>query len=140
MGVNIANKEFIPIVIAAALWGKSWSGRVVCCRCDNEAVVAVLNKRTSRDGDLMHLLRCLIFFEAQFSFKLVATHIAGSLNTRADDLSRNKLMSFLRVADQATVHGQSVPPQPLLDMLINNKPDWTSPVWRDLFRYTLRMV
>ena len=138
--INIATKELIPIVVAAALWGKMWSGQVVCSRCDNEAVVAVINKRTSRDADLMHLLRCLIFFEASFSFKIVATHIAGSQNTLADHLSRDKLSLFLHELAHTSVTGQSVPPQPLLDMLINHKPDWTSPVWRDLFRRTLNMV
>ena len=73
-------------MIAAAMWGRCWSGQVVCCRCDNSAVVAVLNRRTSRDSELMHLLRCLIFFEAKFSFRMVSAHIVGSQNTLADQL------------------------------------------------------
>ena len=138
--VNIATKELIPIVMAAAMWGKAWEGQVVCCRCDNDAVVAVLNKRTSRDQDLMHLLRCLSFFEARFSFRAVASHIPGVQNSLADDLSRNKLSSFLQAMGQATLSSQSKPPQPLVDMLINHKPDWTSSAWRRLFSTTLRMV
>ena len=47
---NIATKEMIPIVIA---WGRRWAGMVVCCRCDNNAVVAVLNNRTSKE-ELVH--------------------------------------------------------------------------------------
>ena len=54
--------------------GQVWVGQVVCSRCDNEAVVSVINKRTCRDADLMHLLWCMIFFEARFTFKMVATH------------------------------------------------------------------
>jgi len=135
--VNIATKELIPIVMAAAMWGKAWGGLVVCCRCDNDAVVAVVNRRTSRDQDLMHLLRCLSFFEAAFSFRVVASHIPGVENTLADDLSRNKLSSFLQAMGQSH---QSIPLQPLLDMLVNYKPDWTSPAWRRLFSATLRMV
>ena len=138
--VNIATKEMIPIVIAAAMWGKAWEGEVVCCRCDNEAVVAVLNKRSSKDPDLMHLLRCLTFFEAKFSFRVVATHIAGAKNTLADDLSRDNLSSFLKAAGHMALSGQSIPPQPLLDMLINHKVDWTLPTWRRMFRDTLDMV
>ena len=137
---NIATKELIPIVLAAAMWGKVWEGQVVCCRCDNEAVVAVLNRRTSRDQDLMHLLRCLSFFEARFSFRAIASHISGAQNYLADDLSRNKLSSFLQAADQVTLSHQVKPPQPLLDMLVNTKPDWTSQVWRKMFNDTLRMV
>ena len=138
--VNIATKELIPIVLAAAMWGKAWEGQVVCCRCDNEAVVAVLNRRTCRDQDLMHLLRCLSFFEAMFSFRAIASHISGAQNCLADDLSRNKLPSFLQAVGQATLSRQFKPPQPLLDMLVNVKPDWTSQVWRRMFSDTLKEV
>ena len=92
---NIAVKELIPVVVATALWGRYWEGRVVLARCDNEAVVAVLNKRTSKVPEMMHLLRCLAFFEAVHSFSVKSAHIRGADNTLADDLSRDKLDSFL---------------------------------------------
>ena len=114
------------------MWGKNWEGQVVCCQCDNEAGVAVLNRRTSRDQDLMHLLQCLSFFEANFGFSVVAKHIPGTQNSLADDLSRDKLSSFLQARDQATLSLQSKPPEPLL----NYRPDWTSPAWRGMFRDT----
>ena len=44
---NIAIKELIPIIIAAAVWGQHWMDQVVCCQCDNIALVSVLNNRTS---------------------------------------------------------------------------------------------
>ena len=112
----------------------------MCCQCDNEAVVAVLNRRTSGDQDLMHLLRCLSFFEAKFGFRVVAKHIPGTQNSLADDLSIDKLSSFLQARDQVTLSLQSKPPQPLLDMVINYKPDWISPAWRGMFRDTLKMA
>ena len=34
--------KFIPIVIAAAVWEREWQGKVVGCKCENQAVVAVL--------------------------------------------------------------------------------------------------
>lgn len=43
----------------------------------------------------MQMLRCLFFIEAQFQFKTVATHVPGVDNELADDLSRDKLTSFL---------------------------------------------
>ena len=138
--VNIATKELIPIVIAAAIWGRAWTGLVVCCRCDNEAVVAVINKRTSKDAELMHLLRCLVFFEAKFSTRMIATPVAGVQNTLADDLSRDRLSSFLQAAENMSLTGQYFPPQPLLDMLVNHKPDWTSTAWREMFKSTLNLV
>ena len=62
----IATKELIPIILAAIAWGKMWQGSTILARCDNEAVVAVINSRYSRDEQLMHLLRCLFFTEAKF--------------------------------------------------------------------------
>ena len=47
---------------------------------DNEAVVAVLNSGYARDGVLMHLLWCLFFIAASFSFWYSACHIPGRLN------------------------------------------------------------
>lgn len=51
-------------------------------------------KRHSKNPELMHLLRCLFFIEAEHSFTLSLIHIAGVENDLADDLSRNNLSSF----------------------------------------------
>ena len=50
------------------------------------------------------------------------------------------LSSFLQAREQVTLSLQSKPPQPLLDMLINDKLDWTSPARRGMFRDTLKMA
>ena len=137
---SIATKELLPIVIAAAIWGPYWHGRVVKCKCDNQAVVAVLATRTARDQNLMHLLRCLFFFEASFQFTLIATYIAGSTNHLADDLSRDKLPSFLqKMGSQAAATPTAIPPL-LTEMLITKRPDWLSHSWRQMFRDTLNKV
>ena len=51
--------EFLPILLACAVWGREWSGKLIHYHCDNMAVVEVINSRDSRDKELMHLLRCL---------------------------------------------------------------------------------
>ena len=84
---NIAAKELLPIVIAAVILGHLWRGRQVVARCDNAAVVAVLNSRYSKDKHMMHLLRCAFFAEAYRNFKLAAVHLPGTRNVLADDLS-----------------------------------------------------
>ena len=65
---QIAVNELIPVVIAAVVWGNQWKGLDVECHSDNQAVVAVMQTRTSRDPNIMHLLRCLSFVEARFEF------------------------------------------------------------------------
>ena len=63
--LQITTKELMPVVIAAAIWGPQWSGKSVQCRCDNEAVVSILNSGTSKDPTVMGLMRCLHFFAAK---------------------------------------------------------------------------
>ena len=41
---NITIKELLPIVLAAAVWGSQWKGLTVKVRCDNAAVVAIVNR------------------------------------------------------------------------------------------------
>ena len=67
-GVDIASKELVPVVVAAALWGRQWSGSHVCFQSDNMAVVAVLNNRSAKNSLLAHLLRCFSLFSAYFAF------------------------------------------------------------------------
>ena len=87
-------KELLPILLAAIVWGRLWHAQKVLCYCDNQAVVAVLQSRSSKHYHIMHLLRCLFFVEAYFHFSLVATYVTSKDNNIADDLSRNNLSSF----------------------------------------------
>lgn len=57
---SIKYKELFPLVVAAHMWGLSWFSQVVLFHCDNESVVFILNSRTSRAPDVMHLLRLLL--------------------------------------------------------------------------------
>ena len=59
--VSIAVKEMAPIVLAAAVWGRTWHRSRVCFHCDNAAVVSVIQRRSAKDPTLLHLLRCLYF-------------------------------------------------------------------------------
>ncbi len=93
-GVNITSKERVPVVAAAALWGRQWAGSHICFHSDNMAVVAVLNNRTAKHPLLAHLLRCFSLFSAYFSFHFTAVHIPGVLNVAADALSWDSMHLF----------------------------------------------
>lgn len=88
---HITVKEMIPVVIAGALWGSLWHGRTVLLQCDNAAVVSIVNHGSSKNEQVTHLARCLAFIMAKFNFHIVANHIKGVHNIRADALSRNNL-------------------------------------------------
>ena len=138
-GWHIAAKELIPIVIAGIVWGKEWKGCRVLAQCDNAAVVAVVNKRYCQDKHLMRMLRCLFFVEAHFQFKTVATHIPGVDNDLADDLSRDKLSSFMGKYKESNPNPTFIPPL-LLQWLLQQELDWTSPNWTEQFSSIVRRV
>ena len=64
---SITYKELFPIVIAAHVWGPHFATRHVLFRTDNEAVVYILNSRTSRIPVLMRLLCHLLASAARFN-------------------------------------------------------------------------
>ena len=130
LSVNIATKEFVPVVTAAALWGRLWAGAHVCFHVDNLAVVSILNKRSARDPLLSHLLRCLFFFSAFYKFHFSAEHIPGTSNTAADALSRDNIHLFSLLVPQVQ---QVTVPASVQELLLRESPDWTSPRWTSLF-------
>ena len=132
--VDIAVKELVPIVVAAAIWGRRWYRVHVCFHSDNMAVVSILRNRSARNEIALHLLRCFYFYTAFFQFEYSAEHMPGMLNTAADALSRNNLALFSSLIPQASQSG--VPP-PIQDLLVNQRPDWGSQNWITLFVATL---
>ena len=136
---HIAAKELVPIIVAAVVWGDKWTGNRVIARCDNEAVVAVINSRYATDRTLMQMLRCLFFIEAHFQFSLSASHLPGVHNDLADDLSRNNVPSFLRKMPKVSPT-PTVIPNSLLQWLLHPNLDWTSPSWTTLFNTSVRRV
>ena len=92
---HITIKELLPIVIATAIWGIDWTNKSILCRCDNEAVVHIINTGTSKDPEVMGLMRCLHFIAAKFNLLLSATHIAGVENSLANAVSRDNLATPL---------------------------------------------
>ena len=97
-GVAIMVKELVPVVVSTATWGQTWSNLSTCFTCDNLAKVQALTKRTSRDLLVLHLLRCLSFFEAHFRFRHSTIHIPSRDNSAADALSWNRIMEFFSVS------------------------------------------
>lgn len=133
--VHITVKELLPIVLAAALWGHRWRGDSVCCRCDNAAVVAIVNSGRSKMDRAMHLMRCLSFFLARWDMSFVCQHIAGVDNSAADALSRDSLSLFQRLVPEAARDPTPIH-EGLLQCLVQGTPDWTKVDWITMFRNT----
>jgi hypothetical protein len=138
--VHMTEKEFIPIAIAATLWGGLWRGKTIQCWTDNAAVVAIVNSGRSRRSEIaMHLMRTLFFVMARFNLAIFATHVPGKENGAADALSRNNLPLFHAQVPRAAKVPSRIPPE-LLELLIHRQPDWTSADWRSLFVSIFRKV
>ena len=86
-------------------------------RCNNSAVVAILNLGNSQDTEAMHPIRCLAFIKAKFQFGLFASHTQGIKNDLADALSRNNVDYFHNHHPQAHQNPTSIP-QDLLDLTV----------------------
>ena len=131
---HISVKELLPIVISLAVWADSMQGKHIRCRCDNAAVVAMINKKSSKHLPAMHLLRCLFFICARSGITVSAEHLPGWRNKAADALSRNNPKLFF---EEVAVTGMSLQPTPmkpaLLAVLVDRNPNWLSADWSRSF-------
>ena len=135
---HIRVKEMVHIVIAVAIWGPQWRGKTVRAQCENAAVVTIINHGSSRDQDIMHLMRCLAFIAAKFEFHVCAQHIKGVDNTLADALSRNNLHLFASLHSQDSQLPTTIPAA-LLDLLIVSRPNWMSQHWTEPWSTIFKM-
>ena len=116
--LSIAYKELFPVVLAAHVWAPHWSRRRILFHVDNEAVVHILNSRTSKDPNIMHLLRSLLKVAACLSFTFAAVHVPGKTNGIADALSRFNLQGFRSQAPCAKKSPVLISPQLLAPLSI----------------------
>ena len=114
--LSIAYEELFPIVVSAYLWGPQWISRRIEFLSDNESVVAVLKSGTSKDRNLMVLLRYLALLAVQHSFSLTSSSVRGKDNPVADALSRFQFQRFRQLAPLADSELTTVP-LALLDAL-----------------------
>ena len=136
-GRNITLKEILPVVLACAIWGQEWKGTTVVAHVDNQGAVAVLNAGYSKEGQIMHLMRCLFFITTWCQFRLRAVYIPGRMNQAADAISRDDLTRFFSLAQGASPTPAALPAE-LLQLLVVSQPDWTSKAWSQLFTNCFR--
>ena len=106
---NISALELYPIVAAVGTWGEGWRNRSICFYTDNLALVAIINKRSTREVHTMELIRTLVLLCLTFNVNFVARHIPGRVNTLADKLSRCQVEEFKALAVWADPTPTAVP-------------------------------
>ena len=86
--MNIAVKELTPIYLAFRLWGPSLSNSKILFHIDNESIVHVLSKHTSKEKTIMLMVRFTILHALKYDITFSASHVPGRHNVVADLLSR----------------------------------------------------
>ena len=95
---NIGILEFYPIVLSLYLWSHVMRNRCILFFTDNESLVHVINKQSSKDKSLMFFVRKLVLICLDYNIVFKAKHIAGVKNRLADSLSRLQVQSFKQLA------------------------------------------
>ena len=98
---DIQWKELFAILVAATAWASHWRRKRLLVHCDNQAVVDICRTGTSKNTELMRLIRTLFFTAARHNFTLLINHIPGVDNSVADALSRLQFHRFHQLAPEA---------------------------------------
>lgn len=109
---NIAVLELYPIVLAVQVWSTFMSNKCIMFNTDNQALVHVINKQTSKDKHIMFLLRTLVLTCLRYNIYFKAKHLTSKENLLCDCLSRSKVKQFLQLAPWANRNPVNVPPLP----------------------------
>ena len=103
--------ELYPIVAAMHVWGQRLSNQRVILHTDNQALVHIINKLTSKDHKIMVLIRHFTLVSMQNNILFRAEHIPGVQNTLADALSRFNFQEFHVQAPWADQDPTEIPPE-----------------------------
>ena len=107
--LSMAFRELYPIVAAAIIWGKQWTGKRIVFVCDNQSTVFILERGRSRCLAIMKLMRTLTWTAATNNFHFTSRHLYGVRNKTADSLSRLLLQRFRELAPGADKEPQICP-------------------------------
>ena len=107
--INIVILEAFPIAVALGLWGKKLSNSCVLFHTDNEALVSVLNKQTSKEPQVMLFIRYVVLQCLTHNILFRSEHIRSTDNIQADLLSRFQIQQFRDSCPDADIHPTPIP-------------------------------
>lgn len=105
---DLAFLELVPIVLAFHTWASSFKGKKIMLHTDNQALVTILNKKSSRSKFVMHLLRPFVLHLMLHNIQIKAVHVFGFDNGIADSVSRMQWKRFRQLAPDADLHPTQV--------------------------------
>lgn len=101
--------ELVPIVLAFFVWKEFLSREKVILYTDNQALVSVLNTKTSKSKKVMMFLRPLVLISMKLQIQFKAIHIEGKRNSAADALSRLQFAKFHQMVPEADGSPMPIP-------------------------------
>ena len=102
----ITFKEIFPIVLALEIWGQELRDQCIILHIDNIAAVYILNKQSSKDKDIMVLVRRFVLACMKFNILTKCVHLEGSSNILPDLVSpvSDRGVSAARTSDGQRAH------------------------------------
>ncbi|XP_077790847.1 uncharacterized protein LOC144328967 [Podarcis muralis] len=101
--------EFFPIAVAVHLWVEEFRNRRVCFWTNNQAVVSVLAKLSSRSPRVSALLRVFVLHCLRNNIVFSARFVPGVSNEIADALSRFQMERFRLLVPEARIRPECFP-------------------------------
>ena len=114
-------KELVPIIFACIVWGLHLSKHHVNFKCNNANLVIAINKGSSREKFVIHLLYSLWFFVAHFNIYVTVSHLPSVINITADHLSWGNMAQAVAVTPTLAPHPSLIL---LLIMRLISPPCW----------------
>lgn len=103
-----------PIVLALELWAYQLQNQCIILHSDNIAVVAIINKQSSKEQTLMALVRRLVVQSLKYNIMFKAEHLSSLQNDLADKLSRQQISGFLHLFPHKTPVEMEIPETSLI--------------------------
>lgn len=107
---KIAWMELYPITLGIVIWGHEFQNRSILFHSDNETVVSIINKQSTREPYMMDLIRLLVLASMKYNIQFKAVHISGRSNIMCDYLSRQQVALCRKRANEI---GWELRPEPM---------------------------
>ena len=86
--------ELFPVLVAISVWGPLLANRRILFHIDNQAVVRIINKISSKSPQVMALVRRLVLDTLNFNIIFRDEYINTKINAVVDSISRCQWRHF----------------------------------------------
>ena len=104
---SIQYLELYGVTVAVLNWIKLFKNRMIYLFCDNDSVVKMLNKNSSRCKNCMVLLRLIVLESLVHNVRVFGKHVGTKDNGKADALSRMEFTRYWTIVDKEVEKGKA---------------------------------